>query len=285
MNNKSLLVLFGLLLFLSGCVLGFILFNPDSIPTRETFGNKPVESYDIIVKSNSGLFYFDYVIHKSGPMTNGYFYSNNSWSDINPKNISISVKPLNNGNNREYTFDIKLKTDTGETDIYTKSVNLDMTVRADKLFPKFGGFAYNTVITFTKTDGTSYVETGKSAVLAGYDWNYKNINLQELGVKTTWIMFMDKDNNFYHLDITTVAKDNDDYKSHSFFSFDKGDSVSYSTGFSVENNSTDVVINSSEKALKLVKSVPHDVAYFKDANLFTVSDNSGGVGILLSIGK
>jgi hypothetical protein len=117
-------------------------------------------------------------------------------------------------NNSEYSLSANFSIADVPVVISVPSVYLDMVVRAQ---PEVGKYAGATpAATANVTIAGDYIPA-YVGMTAGFFNKFTPVDLKAMGVKTNWLLFFDKDWNFYHLDVTSVEKPSQDYYSHAFF--------------------------------------------------------------------
>ncbi len=190
-----------------------------------------------------------------------------------------------NGDNSQYTISANFKLGTNVVEISIPSIFLNTVVRAQPTVGKYAGSTLDPNVEVTLNGQTHKAYAG---VTAGFFNDFTPVDIYKLQVHTHWLMFFDKDWNFYHLDVTDVKYPTESYYSHKFYSI--GNNATNAV-----NYAKDIVVSSdSASALTVDYSLAHTpitnifslkafVVPYTDAKLYLAGDAHEGVGIYMTI--
>lgn len=217
-------------MFVAGALISRLIKNDPIIPVNKSAR----EEYDILFVSKDKphkLLFIDYYKVGKTVYGNAHYYDGNSWKQGTIKSETVNVLPINSVSQSVYKINGAVNIDAIKIDFSAPEIYTHMTVRARNVFSKFGGA--------TET-ASARITVGESsfdcyaALLVGFNSTEELLDWQSLGVKTDWLMFFDKDWNFYHLDNTIVDIFSPFYESHSFFAKSSNSgNVAYFPNFSL----------------------------------------------------
>ncbi len=287
----ALLVTSGFIwMFLAGALVSwFIGHRTDPVTTNDPI--IPVnriarEEYDVLFVSKTAphkLLFIDY--YKVGKIAYGnvHYYDGNSWKQRIIQNAAIDVLPITSLSQSAYTINGTVDIDAVKIDFSAPENYTDMTVRARINFSKFGGATETSSAKLTVGEDAFDCY---SALLVGFNSTEEPVNWQSLGVKTDWLMFFDKDWNFYHLDNTVVDIFSPLYESHSFFAKSTySNSVTYLPDFSLSRSQNKLSVKYDQ-----LNKLDTDIAATFDRGDYggtswgsLATGAGGGVGVYLNI--
>ncbi len=195
-----------------------------------------------------------------------------------------------NQNNLEYAFTGSFTVGNDKVEIQIPRIYLDMVIRAQPDVGKFGGSiaSPDAKIIVNGQENNAY-----AVVTAAFFNKFTPVDYKAAKVRTHWMMFFDKDWNFYHLDKTEVENQSDAYYAHSFFSKISGTdtTVRYFTDINasgVPASSLLVTYSQDGTALEKNFTLKSSVTPYPGASMFLIEANDGsegteGVGLYLYV--
>lgn len=289
-SHTTLLLILGFIwtLSLGALVTWFIIYHTNLFDRKppEISAEKPMrEEYDVLLVSKTTphkLLYIDY--YKKAGLTygNAHFYDGVRWEQGAFRTDVIKIQPLVSLNNAAYSINGIVKTENETITFIVPEIHTHMTVRAEDDYSKFGGATNSASAGFTV--GAESFES-YAALLAGYNSQEDVPDWMSLGVHTDWLMYFDKNWNFYHLDKTSVDKFSSAYASHSFFATSFGDTVDYIQDFDI-TGSTPVfsVTSSGLKKLNLTLGEKFNRIDYNGTSWGGLAlGDGGGLGVYLTI--
>lgn len=217
-----------------------------------------------------------------------YNFDNSGWTTQKISTGSLKVQEVTyNDSTRELSISGKMILGKNNVDISVESLDLDMVVRAQKTGSKFAGATPGAEAKLY-INGISY--DAHVAMTAGYFNKYSAVDTQALKVKTHWLMYFDKNWNFYHLDNSSVQFPTPEYYSHSFLGKIDGlnGSVSYYDSLIVTNPSEDILRFSARETFGGSRSdyqlnVDNSLNLYRNADISLVSDTEGAIGVFVML--
>ncbi|MCA9391577.1 hypothetical protein KC614_00040 [candidate division WWE3 bacterium] len=273
------------------------LFNPKSgtpniypTPTPTQSGHN---EYDLLLATTSDppmIYYIDHFEYDFGYGSTYMYYStfNDTLSRINIPTDALTIYDTNDGNRDTVSVTGGFDTELGSININIPEIALTMTVRSGDVYTKFGGSTKEATGEIS-INGEEPMNV-YAALLKGGSSNYPDVDVYKLGVRTDWLMYWDKDWNFYHLDKTSVNVENDNYLPHEFFSRinSQGDSkvtrVDYLEGFQISTFLEKITITQPSLGtdtdimnLKRLETVSRP--YYEDVSALSTIKNENGEGV------
>lgn len=245
------------------------------------------EEYDLLLVSKDTprkLIYLDYYKSANEGYGNVYLYDGSTWTHQQiTADDSVSIKPENSLNQSEYKVETDIRGYAPRVRISVPQIFAHMTIRGKKAYSKFGG-ALSAPSAKVSLDDKNF--DCFAAMLVGYNSVPDEKDWMKLGVKTDWLMYFDKDWNFYHLDKTTVEKPSPLYESHSFFSEITGShKVVYHPEFSVTKSGSNLKLDAESLSL-LNLSLTHEFdrkEYLGTSYGALAEGADDGVGVYLNL--
>jgi hypothetical protein len=300
--KKALLIISSLIaLILSGFLLVYLFrwfMNPSVDPsppecsTTKCNNTKELDLIDIdlfIVSTNhtSDLVHINYVDNRSQSYSQAQVVYSLGGKPLVASQIpfkSIEWRQISeNTSNLEYSFSgsFRLGGDTVEFEI--PSINLEMVIRASQDVGKFGGVTPNASVKINGVESSAHV-----AVTAGFFNKFVPVNIAAQKVRTDWMMYFDKDWNFYHLDKTETEIPTADYYPHSFLAevASPGGTVRYLDDFSLSKPDPQTLsLRSMDGDTQLDENytVEDSVIPYRGAKLSLIRGTNGGIGVHLYI--
>lgn len=280
--------------FVSGIFVTYLLFmSPKSTPPPPDSKKETIEEYDIVAVSEEQphmMLVFDFIKRGEGFYGSGHYYNGASWesqvltfkdspvSDVASRNNSVNFISIETSiNKNRFILDVP--------GIYT-----NMVIRAQEDYVKFGGSTQDSALYLTINNKPikSYV-----ALLKGYNFNYVEEDIEDLGVSTDWLIFWDRDWNFYHLDKTTVLNPSPYYSSHELFaaitkSENNFGTVSYFSGVDIERTKSGIRVHYLKEGQlqilgMLVDSGYKRFGYENMAHSYLATVDDRGIGLYMRL--
>lgn len=252
------------------------------------------EEYDIVIVTKEKPYKvvaLEILRDNNGPKSAQAHYFDGEWHSARRPTYIITDKT----DTSQLVSRVTFSTSTGYTETlgadtiaaHIESLYTPITIRTEKDYVKFGGATLQSgeYLTINGEPVESY-----AAMLKGYNKNTFNVDIEQHKVVTDWLMYWDKDWNFYHLDKTDVGVPHPKYESHEFFAklINEGalGSVKYNFIDSVQNLESQVVVTDVEGSVLTLNEGP---GYNRSGNekfpAKIVTGENGGIGIYITVGK
>lgn len=171
-----------------------------------------------------------------------------------------------------------------ENDYFAFNVDLiktPMVVKAKERHVKFAGTTETTLVINDEK------VPARVALLKDYNKDSVYFDLKEYGIETDWLVYWDENDNFYHLDITTMEKFNPLYEPHEFFAVLTPNNVieHFENFLSVQNGDKVEITKNNEPVFILDLGPYYERGRSGIAKTYVASTNEGGIGAYLSIGN